>query len=227
MEDHVEVLAAVPSKPPRRVPIAWWFAVVFVLAISAYSLRYAFLGDRAYDPNLAPSFRARPLTVMAHTLFGPIALTLGLVNLLPAMRQGRRWPVHRWLGRIYLVSSIVLGVAGLSLSFHATGGLGPRIAFGLLALAVLGASLMGYRSIRISDVKHHREWMLRSYALIFAAVTLRIWMPILVTVYQGQFVPAYRWAAWLCWVPNVLVVEWIIRRGWQPQFVPPEGFAAT
>ena len=227
MVEHVEGRAAVPSKPSRRVPMAWWFAAVFALAISAYSLRFVFLGERAYVPELAPSFRARPLTVMAHTLFGPIALTLGLVNLLPVMRQGRRWPLHRWLGRIYLVSSIVLGLAGLSLSFHAAGGLGPRTAFLLLALATLGASLMGYRSIRVRDVRHHREWMLRSYALIFAAVTLRIWMPILVTVYQGQFVPAYRWAAWLCWVPNALFIEWIIRRGWRPQFAPPEGFAAT
>jgi len=86
---------------------------------------------------------------------------------------------------------------------------------------------MGYRSIRVRDVRHHREWMLRSYALIFAAVTLRVWMPILATVYQGQFVPAYRWSAWLCWVPNVLVVEWMIRRGWRPRFAPPQGFAAS
>jgi len=226
MTDHVGVQAGVPSIQLRRVPIWWWFAAVFAVAIAAYSLRYVFLGERAYGPELAPSFRARPLTVMAHTLFGPIALTLGLVNLLPAMRQ-RRWPLHRWLGRTYLVSSIVLGLAGLSLSFHAAGGPGPRTAFGLLALATLWSSLMGYRSIRIRDVRHHREWMLRSYALIFAAVTLRIWMPILVTAYQGQFVPAYRWSAWLCWVPNALLIEWMIRRGWRPQFVPPEGFAAT
>ncbi len=225
MVDHVEGRAAVLSKSPRRVPVAWWFAAVLALAVAAYSLRYVFLGERAYVPEFAPSFRARPLTVMAHTLFGPIALTLGLVNLLPAMRQLRRWPVHRWLGRIYLVSSIVLGLAGLSLSFHAAGGLGPRVAFGLLALATLGTSLMGYRCIRVRDVRHHREWMLRSYALIFAAVMLRIWMPILVTAYQGQFVPAYRWSAWLCWVPNALFVEWMIRRGWRPQFAPPEGFA--
>jgi len=52
---------------------------------------------------------------MAHTLFGPIAVTLGLDNLLPTMRR-RRWWVHRWLGRIYLISSIVLAGAGLSLS---------------------------------------------------------------------------------------------------------------
>ena len=65
------------------------------------------------------------------------------------------------------------------------------------------------------------------HALIFAAVTLRVWMPIHATVYQGQFVPAYRWSAWLCWVPNVLVVEWMIRRGWRPRFAPPQGFAAS
>ena len=39
--------------------------------------------------------------------------------------------------------------------------------------------------------------MPRSYARIFAAMPIRIWMPILVTASQGQFVPAYRWAAWL------------------------------
>jgi uncharacterized membrane protein len=226
MVEHVEVGAAVPAKPQRRVPVVWWFAAVFALAISAYSLRYVLVGERAYTPELAPSFRARPLTVMAHTLFGPIALTLGLINLLPAMRQ-RRWPAHRWLGRIYLISSIVLGVAGLSLAFHAAGGPGPRAAFALLALATLGTSLMGYRAIRLRNIRHHREWMLRSYALIFAAVTLRIWMPILITAYQGQFVPAYRWSAWLCWLPNALFVEWMIRRGWRPQFAAPEGFAAT
>jgi len=70
MVERVEVRAAISSKPPRRVPVAWWCAAVFVLAISAYSLRYVVLGDRAYEPDLAPSFRARPLTVMAHTLFG-------------------------------------------------------------------------------------------------------------------------------------------------------------
>jgi hypothetical protein len=68
--------------------------------------------------------------------------------------------------------------------------------------------------------------MLRSYGLIFAAVTLRLWMPALtVLVYDGRFVPACRWAAWLAWVPNALFVEWVIRRGWQPAFVLRDGFA--
>jgi uncharacterized membrane protein len=207
------------------VPVWWWFAVVLALAIAAYSLRYAFVGEPAYVPELAPSFRERPLTVMTHTLFGPLALVLGLVNLLPGVRRGTKWPVHRWVGRVYVVSAVTLACAGLSMAFHAAGGTGPRIAFGLLAVATLGTTLQGYRHVRARHVRQHREWMLRSYGLIFAAVTLRLWMPALtVLVYNGQFVPAYRWAAWLAWVPNALFVEWIIQRGWQPAFVLRDGF---
>jgi uncharacterized membrane protein len=212
----------------RRVPTWWWFAAVLALGIAAYSLRYAFIGEPAYVPEFAASFRERPLTVTIHTLFGPAALLLGLVNHLAAMRHGGRWPAHRWVGRVYVLSAVFLSGAGLSMAFHAAGGLGPRVAFALLAIATLATSLQGYRHIRARNVRQHREWMLRSYALVFAAVTLRIWMPALtVLVYQGQFVPAYRWAAWLCWVPNALFVEWVIRRGWRPMFALPDGFFTT
>jgi hypothetical protein len=56
-----------------------------------------------------------------------------------------------------------------------------------------------------------RQWMLRSYALVFAAVTLRIELPLL-TMAFGDFTPANQVAAWLSWVPNALWVEWYIRR---------------
>src|SRR4051812_9439724 len=73
---------ALPT-PRRRVPLWWWPAALFAVAIAGYSLRYGIVGERAYGPEQAESFRARPLTVAVHTLFGPIALVLGLVNLLP------------------------------------------------------------------------------------------------------------------------------------------------
>ena len=53
--------------------------------------------------------------------------------------------------------------------------------------------------------------MIRSYAMILAAVTLRIELPLLAMWLQG-FAPAYRIVAWSCWVPNLLVAEWIARR---------------
>jgi len=225
MHTVVEKPAFSPSG--RRVPIWWWFAVVLAVGVAGYSLRYVIVGEPAYVPELSESFRVRRLTVVAHTLFGPIALVLGLVNLLPATRQRRRWMAHRWIGRVYLVAALVLGLAGLSLSLHAVGGTGARVGFGVLAVLTLATAVQGYRHIKAKNVRQHREWMLRSYALIFGAVTLRIWLPILIIAYQGQFLPAYRWVAWLSWVPNLLFVEWRIRRGWRPAYVLRDAFAAA
>ena len=226
MQTALERPSLVPTG--RRVPPWWWFAAVLALGIAAYSLRIAFLGEQAYTPELAPSFRERPLTVAIHALFGPVALLGGLINLLPGTRRGRMWPAHRWVGRAYVVSTLLLAGAGLSMAFHAAGGVGPQAAFALLALGTLATTVQAYRHIRAHRVRQHREWMLRSYGLIFAAVMLRLWMPALVMlVYDGQFIPAYRWAAWLAWVPNVLVVEWILRRGWRPAFILRDGFAAA
>jgi uncharacterized membrane protein len=211
--------------PGRRVPWTWWLAAVLSVGVAAYSLRYVFVGEAAYVPELAPSFRLRRMTVVAHTLFGPIALVFGLVNLLPAMRQRRRWTAHRWIGRTYLVSALILGGAGLSLAFYATGGTIARTGFALLAVLTIATAVQGYRFIKARNVRQHREWMLRCYALIFGAVMLRVWLPLLIIAYQGQFLPAYRWVAWVSWVPNLIFIEYWIRRGWRPVAVVPESFA--
>lgn len=216
-----------PAAVGRRVPIWWWFAIVLAVGIAAYSLRYPFLGEVAYVPELSESFRQRPVTVTIHTLFGPLALVGGLVNLLPGMRRRGRWGGHRWVGRVYVVSSMLLAAAGFSMALHATGGTFARLGFTLLAIVTLVTSAQAYLAIRRRAVRQHREWMLRSYSLIFGAVTLRIWLPLLIMAYGGQFLPAYRWVAWLSWVPNVLLAEWIIRRGWKPRAMLPERFTTT
>jgi hypothetical protein len=213
--------------PLPRVSRWWWVAALLALLVAAYSLRYVVLGERAYVPELAESFRARPWLIATHALFGPIALLAGLANLLPAMRRRSRWGAHRWVGRIYLGAAVVLGGAGLALAFHAAGGASARAGFLLLAVATIATTLVAYLRIRRGAVRAHREWMLRSYALIFGAVTLRLWMPILVTVYGGEFLPAYRWVAWLSWVPNLAWAEWTIRRGWRPRYDAPERFGAA
>jgi uncharacterized membrane protein YozB (DUF420 family) len=108
--------------------------------------------------------------------------------------------------------------------------------FGLISLAILWlwTGAMAYRSIRNGDVKSHREWMIRSFALTFAAVMLRLWlgiliatqMPFLQTRYAGGFdalfVEAYRVVMWLCWVPNLIIAEWIIQRRREAQLSAPQ-----
>ena len=53
--------------------------------------------------------------------------------------------------------------------------------------------------------------MTRSYALTFAAVTLRIYLR-LSQVVGIPFDAAYQTISWLCWVPNRVVAEWLILR---------------
>ena len=69
--------------------------------------------------------------------------------------------------------------------------------FALLAVGTLTTGVQGCRRIRRGQVTSDRAWMLRSYALIFGAVPLRLWLPILIIAHDSQFLPAYRWVAWL------------------------------
>jgi len=50
--------------------------------------------------------------------------------------------------------------------------------------------------------------MVRSYALMFAAVMLRLELPLL-SSYLG-FLEGYRIVSWLCWIPNIVIAETIV-----------------
>ena len=49
-----------------------------------------------------------------------------------------------------------------------------------------------------------------SFALTFAAVMLRIYIPVALVTGIG-FEAAYPAIAWLCWVPNLLVAQLLVR----------------
>ena len=136
------------------------------------------------------------------------AIVIGAFQVNSRLRA-RFLPVHRWLGRIYVVAATVGGIAGLILATRSFGGLVTHFGFGLMAICWFGTTLNAYRHIRRGDVINHRAWMLRSYALTLAAVTLRIYLPLSQVAGIG-FESAYQVISWLCWVPNLLVVEWFI-----------------
>ncbi|MFI2241489.1 DUF2306 domain-containing protein [Streptomyces chrestomyceticus] len=61
-------------------------------------------------------------------------------------------------------------------------GLAAGFGFGTLALLWAWTSYRGYRAIRERDFASHRAWVIRSFALTFAAPTLRIWLGLLIGV---------------------------------------------
>lgn len=212
-------MAVIAEREDRfRTPRVWWLIAFLALAIALYGWLYVVRGENAFAPDFAASFRATSPTIFIHTLFGPLALLSGAIQFLPAMRRPGRWSVHRFAGRVYVIAAIVLATAGLYLSLYSLGGMVTHVGFALLAIGTLSTTVTGYVLIRRGKVRKHLEWMLRSYCFMFGAVTLRIWLPLLIIAMHGEFVTPYRIVAWLSWVPNILFGEWLIRRGWRPVF---------
>jgi len=119
--------------------------------------------------------------------------------------------IHRWMGRSYVVAVLFGGLGGLALATRSLYGLVTHLGFALLAVLWLFATLQAYLRIRARDQVRHRQWMIRSYALTLAAVTLRIYLP--ASQIAGiPFPDAYQTISWLCWVPNLVVAEWWILR---------------
>jgi len=199
-----------PSAAAPRGRILWWVMALFALPIVLYGLAYVVLGPAMYPPNLVASFRARPWGIYPHALFGSAALVTGTLQFNRALLLRRR-ALHRALGKVYVVSCLLVGGAGLYMSFYAAEGPGTHYGFGLLGALLIATTLVAYRNIRRGRIAEHREWMIRSVALIFAAVTLRIELPLLIMYFHGDFSPAYRIVAWLCWVPNLVWAEACVR----------------
>ena len=138
----------------------------------------------------------------AHIIPGGIALLVGWTQFSPKIRK-KRLAIHQWLGKIYVVAALIAGLAGFSIAWEATGGIVAKLGFAFLGALWVITTFGAYLHIRKGDVNKHETWMIYSYALCFAAVTLRLWMPILIPI-MGEFIPAYRIIAWLCWVPNLV-----------------------
>lgn len=196
--------------------ITWWLVMISALLIAGYALGYVMAGERMFVAPLADSFRARPWGIYPHAFFGMIALAIGPFQFLRSLLRRRR-VLHRTLGKIYVLTGLLTGAFGLYMAFYSFGGWITHLGFGCMAAAMLFTTATAYRKIRAGEIAAHRAWMIRSYALLFSAVTLRIWLPILVGAYEGAFLPAYQWVSWLSWVPNLLWAEWYVRRSPLPE----------
>ena len=196
----------------KMSPFFWWLVAVLSAFVATYGFLHASLGERLFAPQLLESFRARPWGIFLHALLASIALILGPFQFHRGLLLRYR-ALHRLLGKVYVICAIAgSGVIGLYMAAHSFGGWVTHLGFGSLAALTLVTTLVAFIKIRQGEVVAHREWMIRSFAMIFAAVTLRLLLPLLVVVHKGNFTPAYLWVSWLCWVPNLILVELYISK---------------
>jgi uncharacterized membrane protein len=198
-----------------RLKTGYFFLGLFAIFIGLYPLRFiglpyeeSLLGSKS-DTLLKSSIYLSAF--YTHVFLGGLALLTGFSQFYKTLRK-KRLRLHRALGKIYVIAVLLSGLAGLGIAFFATGGIIPSLGFAGLTLFWLYTTSNAYTSIKKMDINGHQRWMIRSYALCFAAVTLRLYLPLFIGPMNIEFIPAYKIIAWLCWVPNIIFAEVFIVR---------------
>jgi hypothetical protein len=202
-----------PPTARRTRPVArrigWILVAITSVLIGAYALFLMASGFTLVPEEVAGNRFPSALGLRIHIVASGIALLTGPFQFLRPLR--RRFPVvHRTLGRIYVVACLVGGLAGGLIALFSTGGLVAGFGFLALAIVWLTGTIRAWLAVRRHDYLTHQRWMIRSFALAFAAVTLRIYIP-LSQIAGFDYAASYAAIAWLCWVPNLLVAQLLVR----------------
>ena len=192
----------------RPLPrLLWLLLALFAVVNALGALRY--LLPHVPFPAELDNVSQRRIALSLHALGGAIALLAGPLQFVPRFRESN-WNRHRLLGWIYC-SAVLLGwCASLWIAPHAQTGWIASAGFLALGAAWIVTTGLAVRFILRGDAISHRRWMIRSYALTAAAITLRIYLP-LSFVFHVPFSIGYPAIAWLCWIPNALAAEVYLR----------------
>ena len=187
--------------PVTRHHALKFLLLVLACAISAYALCYYWIYHNSSDGFIVKFRTLNPVLVYAHFTGGGLALCLGALQLWS--KSGSQ--LHRWLGRGYCLCVLIGAMGGLYLSFHSHLGLVTGLGFFILAVLWITTTLLALKFALSHQIDAHRRWILRSFALSCAAISLRALLPLLSLVFN--FETSYILVAWLSWGINLALIE--------------------
>ena len=205
------------------VTTVWISAGLFGLYILAFYASALFGGNLEKWNGVLPGLYqkgsiAATTGISLHFAMGAIILVLGSIQLIEAIRV-RYSQFHRWIGRIYVVSSLLAAVGGLVFIVvkGTIGGTLMDVGFALYGGLMILAGVQTYRHAVSRHINKHRTWALRLYALAIGSWLYRMdygfWMLLTnglghTTNFTGLF---DKIMAFFFYVPNLLVTEAFIR----------------
>lgn len=193
--------------------ISFWIFVFLSLGVAGYAaVSYSVfpLGSLVH-PDMETSFNQHAFAVYLHVFASLIALSLGPFQFSRSIRQNHE-NAHRICGRVYLFAGVLLGgISGLYIAQFAFGGFIAVSGFSVLAILWISTGAAAFLAIKRGDHRRHKIWMIRNMSLTFAAVTLRIYLGTF-SATGIEFRLFYPWLGWACWVPNLVIAEFILIR---------------
>lgn len=197
------------DRPRRGWPtrILRGFGTFLCVVLALFSYRW-FLPFGFRPPAILANALAKPW-LYVHIAGAATALLIAPLQFLPSLRRkGRPW--HRWIGRGYVSACLVGGAAGLVAAFGSTAGPIAVSGFALLAVVYLAVNVIGWLRATQRRFVEHRRWMIYSFALTSAAITLRLELQLFGLMHMS-LTDAYRAAAWISWTGNLAVAELYLR----------------
>jgi uncharacterized membrane protein len=193
----------------RSRRIGWGVVTVLSVLIGAYAVTIVAGNFALVAGEVAANSFPTPLGLQVHIVASGVAMLIGPFQFLRALRN-RAPRVHRWMGRTYVLACLIGGLAGGAIALFSSSG--PVAGFGFLGLAScwLFCTSRAYLAVRARGYVTHQRWMIRSFALTFAAVMLRIYIPLALAA-GIDYAVSYPAIAWLCWVPNLVVAQYLVR----------------
>ncbi|KMQ66551.1 membrane protein [Chryseobacterium angstadtii] len=120
---------------------------------------------------------------------------------------------HRNMGKLYIFLILILAApSGIYMGIFANGGFLSKISFVILGSLWWFTTYKAYQLARKKHFREHKQWMWRSFALSVSALTLRIWKVIIVYLFHPNPMDVYQIIAWLGWIPNILLIEYLITK---------------
>lgn len=187
-----DVVVGKRSRPGARAPAldiaaAAWFAVmvigqwIFVYYIAAFYGQSTLTGDfAAWDRH--PFVRGYVagdtignLAFAAHVMLAIVVTLGGTLQLLPQIRARAAW-LHRWNGRAFLTTAIVISLAGFYMVWlreNVSGGL-DDVSISLNGVLIVAFALLAWRQAAARNIASHRRWALRALLAVNGVFFLRL-----------------------------------------------------
>lgn len=204
---------------PATAASATWLMtgllLLSVIPLIAGAVRLTELAGSATITAANARFFESPLPVVLHIVGAGVYSILGAFQFANGFRR-RRPGWHRQVGRLVVGSGLVVALSGLWMAqFYQLPEIDGPLLYGfrlLFGSFMTAAIVLGFAAIRCGDVRGHRAWMVRSYAIGLGAGTQ------VLTLLAGEVIagpPSEFGRALLMgagWAINLAVAEWAIRK---------------
>jgi len=194
--------------------IVWFLFAVLSILIGLYPLKYLLnagkIGILSGKPEWLLNSEVWKISFYTHIVLGGVALLIGWIQFNAKLRLNKPH-IHRFIGKIYVISVLLSSFSGFYIALFADRGIWASLGFSCLAVIWFCITLMAYLTVRNRQFLRHQNMMIYSYAACFTAVTLRIWLPILIMII-GNYGTSYIIVAWISWIPNLFVAYLIVKK---------------